>query len=180
MRKLNLTIILSLAFVFFFYFTLWIGGFSAVFLMFFTGIIGLFLIFLILKEVFVKKNYLAFGIGIFALCIVIFRPIEYIIESLKSPIVACGYCEHTMTSLSINLRKNKTFEYNAGAFLEKEMYSGNYTVKNDTLVLNFNEPFPKRLKDTLIYQDNWLNELGKEKEKEHNHNFKLTTNSIWK
>ncbi len=179
MRKLNLTIIISLIFLFLFYLALWIEGFSAVYLMLFIGIIGLALIGLILKEI-VKKNYLASLIGIFALCIVIFRPIEYIVESLKSPIIVSGYCEHTMTSLSINLRKDKTFEYNAGAFLEKDEYFGSYYIKNDTIILNFEKPFPKDLKDTLIYKDNWLTEHGKRKQNEHNHNFKLTTNSILK
>ncbi len=180
MRKFNLTIILSLIFIFFFYFALWIEGFSAVYLMLFTGIIGLVLFGSLSYDVFVKKNYLASGIGIVALCIVIFRPIEYIIESLKSPIVVSGYCEHTVTSLSINLRKDKTFEYNAGGFLEKIEYFGTYDIKNDTLILNFDKPFPKDLKHTLIYNDNWITELGKAKQNGHNHNFKLTTNSIFK
>ncbi len=164
---------------------LWIEGFAAVYLLMLVGVIGLTLIFLIIREAIFKKNYVACGVGLLALCVVIFQPFERIVESLRSPVVAFGYCEHTVTTLSINLRKDKTFEYNAGAFLEREMYSGNYIVKNDTLILNFDAPKPLKLKDTLvfkkdsIYKDDWLFEVGKP-QKNHLHNFKLTTNLIWK
>ncbi len=164
---------------------LWIEGFAAVYLFMLFVVIGLTLIVLVIRELFIKKNFVASGIGILALCIIIFRPFEFIAETLKSPVVVSGYCEHTVTTLSINLRKDKTFEYNAGAFLKKEMYYGNYILKNDTLILNFDAPKPEKLKDTLvfkkdsIYKDDWLFEIGKA-QKNHLHNFMLTTNLIWK
>ena len=164
---------------------LWIQGFEAVYLFMFVTVMGLTLIVLVTRELFIKKNFIAFGIGIFALCIVIFRPFEFISEALKSPIVVSGYCEHTVTTLSISLRKDKTFEYNAGAFLKKEMYYGNYYLKNDTLILNFDARKPEKLKDTLvfkkdsIYKHDWLFEIGKT-QKNHLHSFMLTTNLIWK
>lgn len=184
MRKLNLTIILSLFFVFLFYLMLWIEGFEAVYLSMLVVVIGLTLIVLVIRELFFKKNFIASGIGIVALCIVIFRPFEFISEALKSPVVASGYCEHTATTLSINLRKDRTFEYNAGAFLKREMYYGNYVIKKDTLILKFDGSKPEKLKDTLvfkkdsIYKDDWLFEIGKTK-KNHLHNFKLNKNLIW-
>lgn len=177
MKRINLTIVLSLIFVFLFYLALWIEGFIAVYLILFTVIIGLTLLVSTIRELIVKKNFFYFGIGIIALCLVFFRPIEFIVESLKSPIIVQGHCEHAVSGLSINLRKDQTFEYNSGAFLKKEMYVGKYSIKGDMLLLNFDEPHPKGLPDILIYKNGSLVEEGKA---EHNHNFKLVINSVWK
>lgn len=185
MKKFNITIVLSLFFVILFYLMLWIGGLAAFYLLMLVVLIGLTLLVLVFRELFLKRNIVASGIGIIAILIVIFKPFEFIVEALKSPVVVSGYCEHTMTSVSISLRKDKTFEYNAGAFLKKEMYYGNYNLKNDTLILNFDVPKLEKLKDTLvfkkdsIYKDEWLFEIGKT-QINHLHNFKLTTNLMRK
>ena len=176
MKNINPTIILSLLFLLLFYFALWIGGFYAVYLLIFTGIIGLSLVFLIVRETFYKRNYWTSGIGILALSLVIFRPIEFVIESLKSDVVVFAFCEHTVTSVSVTLRKDKTFEYNAGAFLEQEIYFGTYKIVSDTVILSFDLQKPEYLGDTLVYKNNFLKEVGNAK---HNDNFKLIENYIF-
>jgi hypothetical protein len=115
-------------------------------------------------------------IGIGALCVVIFRPIEFLIEKLKSPIVFYGQCEHTVTMTSLVLRENQSFEYNAGGFLSNEMYYGTYKVNGDTLSLQFDsEEIP--LSDKLIHIKDGLIEF---KNTEHNHGFKESQNLLWK
>ena len=178
MKKTTLTLlILSVVFVLLFYFALWLEGFAAVSLLLFTTVIGLVLLVLVLKSLFSEKNFLGAGLGVLALYIVVFSPIETIIESLKSPLVSTGYCEHTMSSASLYLRKNHSFEYINGGFLSNDIYEGTYIRKGDTVLVHFEKKHPTPLMDTLIYKKNWLKEIGNEK---HNHEFKLTKNLIWK
>jgi len=176
MKKSNITVFLSIIFVSLFYLALWIEGFSALYLMILVIIIGLILIVFTIRD-FIKKNFHYSLIGIFALFIVIFRPIEIALEYFKSPIIISGYCEHTVSRVALNLRADKSFDYNAGGFLKREIYFGIYSVKNDTLILEFEKPNSKNTNDTLVYKNGWLSEI---KKTEHKHNFKLTTNSLWK
>jgi DMSO reductase anchor subunit len=148
------------------YFAFWIEGFTAIYLLLVVGLIGLVLMGLIGRRIItvvIHKNYkllISPVIGLLALVIVIFQPVEKIIESQKSPVVWLGFCEHTVTSTSILLRKNKTFEYNAGAFLSTVVFYGKYEIKGDTLVLLFNQTPPENLKEKLLFIDNGLVEIA--------------------
>jgi len=178
MKKTTLTLlILSLVFVLLYYSALFSNDKLALLLLIFIPIVGFILVVLILIALFAKKNFIAASIGVIALSIVIFRPIEFMIESLKSPKVASAYCEHTVSAVSIILRMDHSFEYNAGTFLSHENYTGTYSIKGDTVILHFENKYPTPVIESLVYKEHLLKEIGNP---QHNHEFILTKNLIWK
>jgi hypothetical protein len=166
------------------YLALWIGGGIAVY-SFIFGIIVLCLLVLALfsqivliiaKRLFGLKNFIPIIITILCLWITLSNPLEWLIEKTKSPVILNGYCEHTVTTVSIKLRENSTCEYNAGAFLKNETYKGTYIIKNDSVILNFKGLNPDNVADTLIYKEKFLIEIGDTTR--HRHHFIITTNRI--
>ncbi len=164
------------------YLALWIGGGIAVY-SFIFGIIVLCLLVLALfsqivliiaKRLFGLKNLIPIIITILCLWITLSNPLEWLIEKTKSPVILYGYCEHTVTTVSIKLRENSTCEYNAGAFLKNETYKGTYIIKNDSVILNFKGLNPDNVADTLIYNEKFLTEIGDTTR--HRHHFIITTN----
>lgn len=139
------------------------------------------LIIIHLVEIFRKRNYqfksfitiLLFFLIAF---IIIYEPVEYYIEKSKSPVNLHGYCEHTVTMTSILCREDNTFEYNAGAFLDRDIYYGKYKVQNDTIFLSFSPDSCAYLNDTLLLSDDYLIEFGDLTR--HRHRFKLTKNEL--
>lgn len=164
------------------YLGLWIEGFTGMFLILFAGLTGLILLVLLgvcIVTIFKTRDVklvIPFVIGLIAILITAFSPIEKLVEKLKSPVVLTGYCEHTVTAVSLILRQDKSFEYNAGAFLSKEMYYGNYQIKKDTLNLYFLDEKPVNVKNKLIFVDKGLLEIGDTIK--HRHLFKITYNKL--
>ena len=124
-----------------------------------------------------RKNILPIVLGVVAILISIFEPIELITERLKSRIVLFGECEHTMTNVFIALREDGTFEYNAGAFLENEEYQGEYRITGDSLLLNYEGNQIKDLPTKMIFEKNGAKTKGlicSGDTTEHRHYFILT------
>ena len=111
-------------------------------------------------KVYTKKRITNISIAGLSLFLVIFQPVEMIIEKLKSPIVFGGSCEHTVTSVWIVLRQDNTFEYNAGAFLDRVMYYGKYEKLDSVIVLRFDNSKNVNTNDTLIITNDGLEELN--------------------
>jgi hypothetical protein len=111
-------------------------------------------------KVYTKKRIINISIAGLSLFLVIFQPVEMIIEKLKSPIVFGGSCEHTVTSVWIVLRQDNTFEYNAGAFLDRVMYYGKYEKLDSVIVLRFDNSKNVNTNDTLIITNDGLEELN--------------------
>ena len=178
----KLILISSGLFLALFYFSMWIEGWTGVLFLAITGLIGIIIIFLILYSLYktvINRKYIpsVYVLApVLALLIVTFRPVEKIIEGFKSPVVLYGYCEHTVTGLSLKLRANNTFEYNAGAFLSKEMYYGFYNIKNDTLILNFDGLNPENIINKLIVNKDSVIEISDSLG--HRHTFKTSLNKI--
>ena len=174
----------ALAFVGLKYLGLWVEGFIGMYILLVAGMTGLILLGLLVFRIVTiiktrnRKLFIPFFIGIVAILMVIFEPIENLIEKLKSPIVLYSYCQHTVTSLSLRLRQDKSFEYNAGAFMSKELYYGSYLISGDSLTLNFGNKTPNHVKTKLIFIDNGLLEIGDTTA--HRHFFKITFNEIRK
>lgn len=114
--------------------------------------------------------------AILAILFVVFRPIEKIVESLKSPIVFFGYCEHTVTGLSVKLRADNSFEYNMGAFLRSDVRHGKYTLEDDTIRLTFEDSLPYSIKTTLILKEDYIIEIGDTAS--HRHSFLSLLNKL--
>jgi len=129
-------------------------------------------------KIYTKKRFINVCIVGLSLFIVIFQPIEMIIEKVKSPVIFGGSCEHTVTTVWIVLRQDKTFEYNAGAFLDREMYYGKYEVMDSLIVLRFDNNKNVNTNDTLIITGNGLEELNLKIK--HHHIFKGKINKILK
>lgn len=174
---------LSILFSGFFYIAYWLEGWNGMFLFLAVGIIGFLLIgFFIFGLVTLfktkkKELYFPLTIALIAIMIVVFRPIEFIIEELKSPVVLHGYCEHTVTEVSIRLRQDGTFEYNAGTFLSNKVYNGKYSLISDTIKLEFNNA-PDYINDRLLLTDFSLIEIGDTAS--HRHDFKIIYNELIK
>ncbi len=168
-------------------YSLYIGGWIAAFLFAIGGYIFFILVtFLIIwticfvwtKEL-TRKNILSIVIGVVAILISIFEPIELVAEGLKSRIVLFGECEHSMTSVFIALREDGTFEYNAGAFLKKEEYIGEYRITGDSLILNYEGNQIKDLPTKMVFEKNGAKTNGlicSGDTTEHRHHFILTIN----
>jgi hypothetical protein len=173
---------LSLALIGLKYFGLWLEGFAGMFLVLFAALTGLILLGLLgvrIVTIFKIRNikyFFPFVIGAIAIFIFVFSPFEKLIEKLKSPVVLSGYCEHTVTTVGLSLRQDKSFEYNAGAFMSKEMYYGNYQIIKDTLILNFGDKSPDNVKNKLIFADKGLLEIGDTTS--HRHFFKIKYNKL--
>jgi len=99
-----------------------------------------------------------------------------LVDKFKSPVLFYGYCEHTMTSVTLVLRQDKTFEYDVGAFLKTEVLYGNYQIINDTVTLNFSNKKQYSVADKLVFTDISLKEIGDSSI--HRHNFKFRINEI--
>ncbi|NUY82067.1 hypothetical protein HUK80_14275 [Flavobacterium sp. MAH-1] len=82
-------------------------------------------------------------IGILAICIVIFSPIERILEAMKAERILEGKCEHTVSTAWIVLRKDGTFEYSPAMFLEPKEYEGTFVHKGDSILLSFRNSVPQ-------------------------------------
>lgn len=180
MKGLSAIIIfVSLLFIGLKYFGFWIEGFSGAFILLNTAVMGvsLFIMLLILIIQTKRKTFLiSFFIGLIAIITVVFAPVEHVIEKLKSPIVLFGYCEHTVTVVSLTLRQDRSFEYNGGAFMKREMYYGNYQINDDTLVLSFAEKHPETIKEKLVFSEKGLLEIGDTIK--HRHLFRISRNII--
>jgi len=177
-------ILLSIFLIGLTYLAYWIEGWVGVYLLLAAGISGLVLIGFFISGLFkffrVKEKGLlvSLTLAIFAFVTVLFRPVETIIEKFKSPVVLYGYCEHTVTGLSIKLRQDSSFEYNAGAFLSREMYYGQYAWTGDTLTLKFNDNVPENINDKLLLANNSLTEISSTTK--HKHQFKISYNNTKK
>ena len=123
-----------------------------------------------------RQQFKPFLTGLAAIGVVVFRPIEQINESLKSPVMISGYCEHTVTEVYFVFRRNKEFEYNAGAFIKKEMYYGTYKLNADTIHLSFNEAIPNNVNPTLLLDEYAFIEVGDTTR--HRHYFKYIKNEF--
>nr|WP_319401679.1 hypothetical protein [uncultured Carboxylicivirga sp.] len=162
----------------------WIEGWTGAFLILGAAFEGLLLAgFFILGLVKIirtkdKGFILPLIIAIIASAIVVFRPVETIIEKIKSPVVLYGYCEHTVTGVSLKLREDNTFEYNAGAFLSREMHYGKYILKDDTLTLKFSNIKPTNIDSILLVTNYCLTEFGDTTK--HNHQFNIKINNLRK
>jgi hypothetical protein len=185
MSKVSKSIlILAVTLVVLKYYAFWLEGFSGMFIILLMVISGFILLGLLLYQTVVffktrdKKLLISLFIGIIATLVVVFEPVENLIEKFKSPVVLTGYCEHTVTFVSLTLRQDKTFEYNAGAFLSREMYYGNYKITGDTLALDFGANQPAYLKNKLIFKEKGLQEI--EASNGHRHFFKLVLNELKK
>jgi len=177
-KELVLTLISGLGFILLFYTGFSVAGWIGVLLILISLIFGAASVFIFLGlivnsirfKIYTKRrifNICIVGLSIF---IVVFQPIETIIEKLKSPIVFAGSCKHTVTSVSIVLRQDKIFEYNDGAFLDRDLYYGKYQILDNLVVLGFDNYKIVNLKDTLIITNNGLEELNLNKK--HYHIFK--------
>ncbi len=182
-RQTSKTIfILSLALIGLKYFGLWLEGFAGMFFVLFAALTGLILLGLLgvrIVTIFKIRNikyFFPIVIGTIAIFLFVFSPFEKLIEKLKSPVVLSGYCEHTVTTVGLSLRQDKSFEYNAGAFMSKEMYYGNYQIIKDTLILNFGDKSPNNVKNKLIFADKGLLEIGDTTS--HRHFFKIKYNKL--
>lgn len=182
-RQTSTTIlILSVALIGLKYLGFWLEGFAGMFLVLFAVLTGLVLLGLLgvrIVTIFKTKNikfFIPFVIGTIAILIFVFSPFEKLKEKLKSPVVFSGYCEHTVTTVGLSLRQDKSFEYNAGAFLSKEIYYGNYNLSRDTLTLNFKNKQPENINNKLVFINNGLLEIGDTST--HRHFFKITLNKL--
>ncbi|MDP2234855.1 MAG: hypothetical protein Q8J88_00350 [Bacteroidales bacterium] len=175
-------LILSLVLVTLKYLGLWVEGFTGMIIVLFAGLTGMILLWLLVVRIVTifkarnKNLFIPFIIGIIAIWIVIFEPFENLKEKYKSPVVLSGYCEHTVTTVGLSLRQDKSFEYNAGAFLSKEIYYGNYNLSRDTLILNFKNKQPVNITKKLVFINNGLQEIGDTST--HRHFFKITLNKL--
>ncbi len=173
---------LSVSLLILFYLTEWINSFISVFMLMAGAIIGLVLIVLLVITPFFfimtksKKLIYSFITALVIIAILFFQPVEYMIEKTKSPVVFSGYCEHTVTSVWFILREDKSFEYFPGTFLVKEMYYGKYQLKEDTLILKFDNKPNYNLRDTLVYKKSGFKEIGDTLS--HRHFFKTTKNKL--
>jgi hypothetical protein len=180
----TLIIFLSILLVGLTYLAYWIEGWTGAYLFMGAGLTAIVLIgFFVAGLVKMLKSkdkglIVPLIIAVFAILIVVFRPLETLLEKLKSPVVLYGYCEHTVTALSIKLRQDRTFEYNAGAFLSREIYYGEYSLTGDTLKLNFNDNTPDNSKDKLLLKDSSVIEIGDTTK--HRHHFRITYNDLIK
>jgi hypothetical protein len=146
-----------------------LDGWIAVFLLMaggITGVLSIITILLLVARNFVKHNH---SIGnyipaILLLTVVLFirfDPIDGMIEKAKSPIIMHGYCEHTVSTVSITLRQDLTFEHNPGAFLTKEKGFGTYRIKEDSVFLFFHEDSDGiAVNDTLTFDNENIYEIG--------------------
>lgn len=102
--------------------------------------------------------------GAFAFFIVFF--FLQIIEVFKSSMVLRAYSEHTITTNSLVLRENHTFEYDMPGFMSgSEVFKGSYTIVDDTLLLHFEKPYPPSIMGTrFIFKNSSLWDLDTTKE----------------
>lgn len=151
------------------YAALWIGGWAGMFLFLIYYAVGLitllFSMIIVIKAVsersLSKNRLFSFTIPFLALGVVVFQPIEWGIEKLKSPVVYAGSCKHTVTSVWLKLRADGSCEYNAGKFMEREMYYGIYHLKEDTIQIEFNSgKVPEDIKTQLVINQRGLREIG--------------------
>jgi len=96
-----------------------------------------------------------------------------LIEKFKSPVVFYGCCEHTMTSATIKLRYDKSFEYDLGSFLKSDILYGNFEICNDTILLFYTVKPDFNVGCKLVSSGNGLIEIGDSLT--HRHNFKKIT-----
>lgn len=169
------------------YLAIAIGGFESIYLFLAALLFG----FLLLGFFFFCLNRLLFRkemrflypmlVSVLALYIAIFEPVEYVIEKMKSDPVFAGHCEHTVTNVRILMRADSTFEYDAGAFLKREIYYGRYEKRNDTIFLRFKDSVPENTNTTLKFRKSYddieyLGEIGDTTK--HRHGFKPTLNNL--
>lgn len=104
------------------------------------------------------------------------RPIHNLAEKFKSPILLSGYCEHTMTSVVLELRQDKSFCYHPGSFLKSDVAHGCYRLSADTVILQFRDSTKYRLSHRLLFRDTTLVEIGDSLA--HRHRFTITVNKL--
>jgi hypothetical protein len=185
-KELIISLSCGLALICFSYAGFFIGrliGLLFVIIAFIVGAFSLYVFFgLIVNSIrfktFLKSRLVNILFVGFSLFIVIFQPIEQIIEKMKSPVIFSGTCEHTVTFVWILLREDKTFDYNAGGFLERIIYNGTYKIKDDSLFLKFKKKVSNNISDTLIIDQYGLKETTLRKK--HQHFFKGQISKIKK
>ena len=174
----SLSILLTLTF----YLVKWIQGWTGVILAIFgillaLTLLGLLIIRLVaLIQHFNLKLLAPFIVGILPFLIVYYQPVKWLIERSKSPVLFSGFCEHTVTEVYFVFREQNEFEYNAGAFLQSEMYYGTYEMNNDTIRLNFNNSPPDNVNPTLVLNEQGFIEIGDTTR--HRHSFKFYKNNL--
>ena len=167
-KELIITLVSGIGFICLFYIGFivasWIGMILILISLIFGAASGFVFLGLIINsirfKIYTKKRIVNICIVGLSLFVVIFQPVEMIIEKVKSPVIFGGSCEHTVTSVWIVLREDKTFEYNAGALLDREMYYGKYEVLDSLIVLRFDNNKIVNTNDTLIMTNNGLEELN--------------------
>jgi len=165
-----------------FYLARWVEGWVGMFM--FMGVVGFGITLIVaslvglLRLVFKKDRTLILPLVTACLSyfVVVYQPIERITEKLKSPVSLYGYCDHAVTAASLKLRENGSFEYNAGAFLSREIYYGSYKVNADTVILNFEDPVPNNVNNMLLFSDEALIEIGDSTM--HKHRFLTSVNNV--
>ena len=122
-------------------------------------------------------NYIPIFIFLVVILVIFFKPVDRLIEYSKSPIILHGYCEHTVTTVSLTLRADRTFEYYPGAFLSHDIGIGTYKIESDSIFLFFDaESEAITVNDTLVFDDNNIYEIGNDTT--HLHIFEITVNEL--
>jgi hypothetical protein len=79
------------------------------------------------------------------------------VNKIESTFNACY--EGTQNTAVFNLRANGTFDVIWTGVIFCNLYNGNYTKNNDTILLNFQTEIPRQLGDTLIVKEGNLHLL---------------------
>ncbi|MCK5857262.1 MAG: hypothetical protein KAG64_07225 [Bacteroidales bacterium] len=155
----------------------YLSMFGFVVLIALLGLSLIYFISIILNKSFNISIVMPLLISALSLVIIIYNPIGKAIEYFKSPIVLGGYCEHTVTYVSLSFREDGTFYHNPGNFLSNKSAEGEYRIKDDTIFLQFTKGMEDiNTNDTLIIRSTYFEELSTDSL--HHHVFKIETNHL--
>ena len=107
----------------------------------------------------------------------IWVPVGRIVESFKSPRLLTGYCKHTVSHVKLILRQDRTAELGY-YFIDRSITRGSYSLKGDTVVLNFNDSPVASLNSELLLTKTELRELGVIDSTRRPQVFKLSLNKL--
>ncbi|NVO31178.1 hypothetical protein [Hymenobacter lapidiphilus] len=86
-----------------------------------------------------------------------FSPYQFSSERLESQVMLRGCYEGTQNQATIKFRRNKTFELHwTGIFFSSSWYTGNYTQRGDTLILDYKSEKPIRFGHLVAIQNGEL------------------------
>ncbi|MDO1451809.1 hypothetical protein Q0590_36380 [Rhodocytophaga aerolata] len=168
-KEVKYAVGIGLCLILFKYTALWIGGWTGMVIYLFYYAIGFITILFasilaikaISKKTLNRARVFSVSISLLALAVVVFQPIEWSIEKLKSPVVYAGSCKHTVSRVWLKLRADGSCEYNAGKFMESEMYTGIYHLKEDTIQINFHSSkVPKDIRTQFVINQLGIREIG--------------------